>query len=102
MRLLQLSSFALVLCLSILLHSTPVLGGEQSGRYQLISAQYEDKQGNVHPVVYRIDTMTGNTSRIVYFVTSGFKEGEKVGAFAFEDVYKDEPEFFLHMDKLRR
>jgi hypothetical protein len=88
----------LILCLTVFLSPIPVFGAELIGRYQLIPAQYEDKNGNVHPIVYRIDTQTGMTHAIEYTVqTIGTNS---VRFRYFNEVYESEE--FLRQVKLMK
>jgi hypothetical protein len=69
-------------------------------RFQLVAAQYEDSNGKVHPIVYRIDTMTGDTSFIYYSVKPMNKT--EVRGFVYENVFKDDPSFFFEIQRLEK
>ena len=99
--------FGLTLNLSIILicffTAYPSLAIEKQnpieGRYQLFLAQYVDDKGNVHPIVYRIDTITGNTNIIEYTVEE--ISGKKVRFFYFGEVHKDTEELLIHIKALK-
>ena len=94
-------SFAIFLISLFVVYPSFALENQKlyEGRYQLVTAQYEDKDGNVHPVVYRIDTMTGNTS-IVNYVAEEIS-GKKVKFFVFGEVHKDTRELLRHIQTLK-
>jgi hypothetical protein len=70
------------------------------GQYQLVPAQYEDNNGNVHPVVYRIDTKTGETHRLEYTVQK--IEGQDVRFQYFGQVYNNEIEMLQAVIALQK
>lgn len=98
------SIFSLAIFFSLLLVYPSFAEEKQKpvvGRYQLVAAQYEDSNGNAHPVVYRIDTMTGKTTFVIYVVAPGVSEENKVRGFAFEEVFESNFAFDSAMVKMK-
>ena len=92
MNTLRSTVIVVILALFLFLYSDHSFGSEKKntideGRYQLISAQYEDNRGIARPVILRIDTKTGKTNRLISDVVPiGDK---KVEVLYYGEIYED-------------